>query len=151
MVQTPGSPSQLADSTTDTDEGAPPHRELRKSFSKQLLDRLKTPFKSNPSTPAERRENAGATRTVIVSVLSRMIIVPLILVPLFGWYAYKTVNRADDPVFVVVACLLIGYVHFLYPLFDDRMELIKVVTDHRLRSLSHKSRVRVTRQLHSKS
>lgn len=110
MVQTPGSPSQLADSSANDSEA--PQRELRKSFSKQLLERLKTPFKSSASTPAERRENTGATRTVIVAVLSRMIIVPLILVPLFGWYAYKTVNRADDPVFVVVACLLIGYARF---------------------------------------
>ena len=113
MVQTPGSPSQLADSSANDSEA--PQRELRKSFSKQLLERLKTPFKSSASTPAERRENTGATRTVIVAVLSRMIIVPLILVPLFGWYAYKTVNRADDPVFVVVACLLIGYAHFFCP------------------------------------
>ncbi|GAA5907656.1 uncharacterized protein JCM6883_001849 [Sporobolomyces salmoneus] len=90
---------------------------LHKSFSTQLLDRLRSPFTSSPdpststssaSSVSERRASSGATRTIIVSVLTRMIIVPLVLVPVFGYWAYKTVNRADDPVFVVVACLLIG-------------------------------------------
>jgi predicted permease len=60
----------------------------------------------------QRRANGsskpGETRTVFVAVVSRMIIVPLCLLPLFGFYAAKTVNVADDPVFVVVACLLIS-------------------------------------------
>lgn len=34
------------------------------------------------------------------------------MLPLFGWYAAKTTNVADDPVFVVVACLLIGFGFF---------------------------------------
>ncbi|GAA6059616.1 hypothetical protein JCM10212_005115 [Sporobolomyces blumeae] len=85
-------------------------RTIRKSFSSVLFNRLRSPFKSNRSTTSaqERERMRGQTRTVVVAVLARMIIVPLILVPLFGWWAYKTINRADDPVFVVVACLLIG-------------------------------------------
>ncbi|SCZ98535.1 BZ3500_MvSof-1268-A1-R1_Chr3-1g05448 [Microbotryum saponariae] len=64
-------------------------------------------------TAAERRErrrtsSPGETRTVLVAVLSRMIIVPALLIPIFGYYAAMTVNVADDPIFVVVACLLIG-------------------------------------------
>lgn len=43
-----------------------------------------------------------------MAVMSRMVIVPLCLLPLFGVYAALTVNVADDPVFVVVACLLIS-------------------------------------------
>lgn len=50
----------------------------------------------------------GERRTILVAVVSRMILVPLILLPLFGWYAAATTNVADDPVFIVVACLLIG-------------------------------------------
>ena len=45
-----------------------------------------------------------------MTVISRMVIVPGVLLPLFGWWAAKTYNVADDPVFVVVACLLIGCV-----------------------------------------
>ncbi|GAA5827403.1 hypothetical protein JCM3770_003226, partial [Rhodotorula araucariae] len=54
------------------------------------------------------RPARGETRTVVVAVATRMIIVPLVLIPLFAYYAKVTVNVADDPVFVVVACLLIG-------------------------------------------
>lgn len=50
----------------------------------------------------------GETRTVLVAVVSRMILTPLFLLPLFAWYAAATSNVADDPVFIVVACLLIG-------------------------------------------
>jgi predicted permease len=56
------------------------------------------------------RPGPGETRTVLVAVISRMVLVPLVLLPLFGWYASFTTNVADDPVFVVVACLLIGSV-----------------------------------------
>ncbi|GAA5959586.1 hypothetical protein JCM3765_007206 [Sporobolomyces pararoseus] len=99
-------------SMINTPEDSPEARVIHKSFSTQLLDRLRSPFASpGPSSSnsvSERRASSGANRTVIVAVLSRMIIVPLILIPAFGYWAYKTVNRADDPVFVVVACLLIG-------------------------------------------
>lgn len=54
------------------------------------------------------KKHTGETRTVIVAVLSRMIITPLLLLPLFAFYAVETANVADDPVFVLVACLLIG-------------------------------------------
>jgi len=54
------------------------------------------------------RAVAGEGRTVLVAVLSRMVVVPLCLIPLFHYYAKSTTNVADDPVFIVVACLLIG-------------------------------------------
>lgn len=114
----------------NTPEDSPESRVIHKSFSTQLLDRLRSPFASpSPSSSnsvSERRASSGANRTVIVSVLSRMIIVPLVLIPAFGYWAYKTVNRADDPVFVVVACLLIGFV----PAFSQ--SLFEVITDEGL-------------------
>ncbi|GAA5906499.1 hypothetical protein JCM5296_003785 [Sporobolomyces johnsonii] len=92
---------------------APQTPQAEGSFSSALLARLRRPFAPLPARPASssaegKRPHGGETRTVFVAVVSRMIIVPLVLVPLFGWYAAKTVNVADDPVFVVVACLLIG-------------------------------------------
>ncbi|BGP16148.1 hypothetical protein JCM10213_006082 [Rhodosporidiobolus nylandii] len=79
------------------------------SFSSTLLRRLRSPFAPLPRPSASAfRNGRGETRTVVVAVVSRMIIVPLVLIPLFAWYAKVTVNVADDPVFVVVACLLIG-------------------------------------------
>ncbi|GAA5945452.1 hypothetical protein JCM1841_001808, partial [Sporobolomyces salmonicolor] len=93
---------------------APQTPQAEGSFSFALLARLRRPFAPLPPRPVSpssaegKRPHGGETRTVFVAVVSRMIIVPLVLVPLFGWYAAKTVNVADDPVFVVVACLLIG-------------------------------------------
>ncbi|GAA6027103.1 hypothetical protein JCM8097_002392 [Rhodosporidiobolus ruineniae] len=87
----------------------PPEQEGSGSFSRSVLRRLRNPFAPLPiRTGTVLRSGRGETRTVVVSVVSRMIIVPLVLIPLFGFYAAKTINVADDPVFVVVACLLIG-------------------------------------------
>ncbi|GAA99562.1 uncharacterized protein L969DRAFT_73659 [Mixia osmundae IAM 14324] len=73
---------------------------------KKIMNRLPL-----PSASALRQSEAqapGETRTVMVAILSRMIITPLILLPLLGWWASKTINVADDPVFIVTACLIIG-------------------------------------------
>ncbi|KAM0750887.1 auxin efflux carrier [Meredithblackwellia eburnea MCA 4105] len=66
------------------------------------------PFINSRRPSSGRPSRPGESRTVFVAVVSRMIIVPLVMLPLFGWYAAKTTNVADDPVFVVVSCLLIG-------------------------------------------
>ncbi|GAA6026128.1 hypothetical protein JCM10207_008114, partial [Rhodosporidiobolus poonsookiae] len=90
---------------------APPPQEPATSFSASLLKRLRNPFAPLPlraSLPRPRGSGRGETRTVAVAVVARMVLVPLALIPLFAFYAAKTVNVADDPVFVVVACLLIG-------------------------------------------
>jgi len=75
-----------------------------------MLARLRNPFAPITHTPelVPTGSGRGETRTVVVSVVTRMVIVPLCLIPLFAWYAKATINVADDPVFVVVACLLIG-------------------------------------------
>lgn len=92
----------------------PPHLQSPRaplaSFSRQLLRRIRQPFAPLPQRPEGDAAAAthGEKRTILVSVVTRMIIVPAVLIPLFALYAAKTVNVADDPVFVVVACLLIG-------------------------------------------
>lgn len=48
-------------------------------------------------------------RTIAVSIASRMIFTPLLLIPPMWWYAVATrYNVMDDPVFIVAACLIIG-------------------------------------------
>ncbi len=48
-------------------------------------------------------------RTIFVAISSRMILTPLLLLPLVAWYAMTTgSNVMDDPVFVACACLIIG-------------------------------------------
>lgn len=48
-------------------------------------------------------------RTILISILSRMFLTPLILIPPLAWYAISTKsNVVDDPVFVCCAVLLIG-------------------------------------------
>lgn len=82
-------------------------------FSRLNLARL-NPYGEPVKAPESHSEirlmetKVGETRTVLVAVITRMIIVPVILLPVFGYYAAYTCNIADDPVFVVVACLLIG-------------------------------------------
>lgn len=58
----------------------------------------------------KRRATRNENLTIFVAVISRMVVVPLVLIPLFAYYAKITFNVADDPIFVVVACLLIGCV-----------------------------------------
>lgn len=47
---------------------------------------------------------------------------PLLLLPLFGYYAAITENVADDPVFIVVGCLLIGCVFRSFSLCGMRAD-----------------------------
>ncbi|GAA5898902.1 hypothetical protein JCM8208_005424 [Rhodotorula glutinis] len=98
-------PSARRNSTSRSPARRPP-----RSFSRAMLARLRNPFAPIQHTPelVPTGSGRGETRTVVVSVVTRMIIVPLCLIPLFAWYAKATINVADDPVFVVVACLLIG-------------------------------------------
>ncbi|GAA5851795.1 hypothetical protein JCM9279_004413 [Rhodotorula babjevae] len=98
-------PSARRNSTSRSPARRPP-----RTFSRAMLARLRNPFAPIQHTPelVPRGSGRGETRTVVVSVVTRMIIVPLCLIPLFAWYAKATINVADDPVFVVVACLLIG-------------------------------------------
>ncbi|KAK4046088.1 hypothetical protein OIV83_006368 [Microbotryomycetes sp. JL201] len=85
----------------------------RPPLMKRLNPFSKKPTSSASSTASSFRSHRtsskpGETMTIVVSVVARMIVVPLCLLPLFAWYARETFNVADDPVFVVTACLLIG-------------------------------------------
>lgn len=117
--------SPSASSAADT---SPLRREEQefppKSWHRRLARVVKKPFVStanaingttqsndNDDTDAlKRRAARGENLTVFVAVMARMVVVPLVLIPLFAYYAKVTVNIADDPIFVVVACLLIGCV-----------------------------------------
>uniref|UniRef100_A0A0K3CW30 BY PROTMAP: gi/472584820/gb/EMS22395.1/ protein of auxin efflux carrier family [Rhodosporidium toruloides NP11] gi/647401045/emb/CDR46984.1/ RHTO0S13e04412g1_1 [Rhodosporidium toruloides] n=1 Tax=Rhodotorula toruloides TaxID=5286 RepID=A0A0K3CW30_RHOTO len=101
-----------AASAADTSPLRREEQELPRSFRSKLLHLVKKPFKPRKNGDGDGEGDGdkakGETSTVVVAVVSRMVVVPLVLIPLFAWYAKVTVNVADDPVFVVVACLLIG-------------------------------------------
>ncbi|PWN32100.1 uncharacterized protein FA14DRAFT_127109 [Meira miltonrushii] len=63
-------------------------------------------------SPQERKEKQKETmerRTIAVAIASRMLMTPILLLPLLAWYAIATrFNVVDDPVFICSACLLIG-------------------------------------------
>jgi predicted permease len=63
-------------------------------------------------SPVERKQQKQTRmerRTIAVAIGSRMILTPLVLIPLLAWYALATSGDVmDDPVFVCTACLLIG-------------------------------------------
>ncbi|POY75757.1 hypothetical protein BMF94_1167 [Rhodotorula taiwanensis] len=115
--------SPSASSAADTSPLRREEQELPpKSWHRRLARVVKKPFVStanaingttqsndNDDTDAlKRRAARGENLTVFVAVMARMVVVPLVLIPLFAYYAKVTVNIADDPIFVVVACLLIG-------------------------------------------
>ncbi|KAN0059741.1 hypothetical protein ACQY0O_008314 [Thecaphora frezii] len=57
----------------------------------------------------EKRARKMENRTIAVSIASRMLLTPLILLPIVAWYAIATrYNVMDDPVFITCACLIIG-------------------------------------------
>ncbi|BGP32045.1 hypothetical protein JCM10296v2_003824 [Rhodotorula toruloides] len=99
-----------AASAADTSPLRREEQELPRSIRSKVLHLVKKPFKprKNGDGEGDGDKGKGETSTVVVAVVSRMVVVPLVLIPLFAWYAKVTVNVADDPVFVVVACLLIG-------------------------------------------
>ena len=62
-------------------------------------------------TRAPRRAYPGENKTVFVAIISRMIVVPLLTLPIIGWLAtYHLFEAADDPVFILSAVLLVSSV-----------------------------------------
>jgi predicted permease len=45
---------------------------------------------------------------VAIGIASRMLITPAVLLPLLYFYSLNKTSVADDPVFVVAACLILG-------------------------------------------
>lgn len=63
----------------------------------------------SPADKQERYHQSMERRSIFVAVASRMVICPLVLLPLIAWYAIATRhNVVDDPVFITAACLIIG-------------------------------------------
>jgi hypothetical protein len=60
-------------------------------------------------------EYPGENRTVLVAVLARMIITPLLLLPVIAVLAkYDLFEAAEDPVFILAAVLLVSSVSYAF-------------------------------------
>lgn len=111
-------------SPKETGKDASTEERLRsKRSSGSLSDRVRDMFKlrklwgnhgrthssGSMSTVAKAESHPGETKTVVIAVASRMIIVPLLLIPwmaVSSWYDFHAVFA--DPVFVVANVLLIS-------------------------------------------
>jgi len=72
-------------------------------------NRRRTRSSGSMSTMAQPEARLGETKTVVIAITSRMILVPFLLMPLMAistWYDWHAVFA--DPVFVVVNVLLIS-------------------------------------------
>ncbi|KAJ7690137.1 membrane transport protein-domain-containing protein [Mycena rosella] len=95
-------------------EGAPPPPDVpRPSRSTtSLLESVREMF-GKPPPPGRRAEKPaarpGETKTVVIAVVSRMILTPMILLPLMALSAKFDLHAVfDDPVFVVANVLLVS-------------------------------------------
>ena len=89
------------------------HHQRQVSTSERLKRSISALFKNNATKEGDDNGDVtpsrpGEGRTIFVSVVSRMIVAPLVLIPPFWIWAKYTVNVADDPVFLVTATLVIG-------------------------------------------
>ncbi|KAK2461148.1 hypothetical protein APHAL10511_006675 [Amanita phalloides] len=74
-----------------------------------LLDNLKSCFGLGCAEESQHKHSPGETKTVIVSIASRMFITPLILLPLMAIGAKTGIHDVfSDPVFVVSNVLLLS-------------------------------------------
>ena len=79
------------------------HTDDKPSFFRRKLEAIKHPRASTT--------HPGENRTVFVAVISRMILVPAILLPGVALIArYDSFEAAEDPVFVLAAVLIISSV-----------------------------------------
>lgn len=94
-------------SGTDSEVGAMPPSPQAQGPASETTALL--PASSASASARERkakRTRSLERRTIAVSVLSRMIIIPLIIVPFFAYYCIRTrENVADDPVMIVCGVL----------------------------------------------
>ncbi|KAI0337206.1 hypothetical protein BDW22DRAFT_1364370 [Trametopsis cervina] len=78
-----------------------------------LLDNVREMFRMKTRSPSAERaretKRAGETKTVVIAVLARMIITPLLLLPVMALSTRFNLQEVfDDPVFVVSNVLLIA-------------------------------------------
>lgn len=97
----------LDDTDTDTDHdsdaGAKP-RSIKEYFGRKLRT-----FKLKSAAMNKDPQYPGEGRTVLVACLARMVIVPLIFLPLIALLAwYDPFVAAEDPVFILCAVLLVS-------------------------------------------
>ncbi|KAK0203494.1 membrane transport protein-domain-containing protein [Desarmillaria ectypa] len=87
----------------------PSQEDKAKTESRSLIHSMKGMFTKRQTGPQQEETQAGETKTVIIAVASRMIITPLLLLPLM---ALSTIldwhSVLEDPVFVVANVLLIS-------------------------------------------
>jgi len=112
------SPPEKDEGATDRDGRLPTHKPLSRTPSwasrSTLYDQMRGMFNmkrrdGEPRQTQSRQARPGETKTVIVAVLSRMVITPLLLLPLMAVGARFDVQRVfEDPVFVVANVLLIA-------------------------------------------
>jgi hypothetical protein len=73
-------------------------------------------FRALVDSPSSSSGYPGENKTVFVAVVSRMIVVPLIMMPFLALMAkYDIFEAAEDPVFVLSAVLLVSSVCLLGP------------------------------------
>ncbi|EJF56804.1 hypothetical protein DICSQDRAFT_93144 [Dichomitus squalens LYAD-421 SS1] len=110
---------QRARARRGREEGLPEHqRQVERSASRaSLLESVRDMFsmksvrraEGGSSASARKGARPGETKTVVVAIMSRMIITPLVLLPLLALSAKYDWQRVfDDPVFVVSNVLLVA-------------------------------------------
>ncbi|KAL0568734.1 hypothetical protein V5O48_013243, partial [Marasmius crinis-equi] len=80
------------------------------SSSSSVIAQMKKVLRGHDEqTRSSNANGKGETKTVVIAVLSRMILTPLLLMPLMAWSAKFDWQRVfDDPVFVVSNVLLVA-------------------------------------------
>ncbi|KIM37148.1 hypothetical protein M413DRAFT_448659 [Hebeloma cylindrosporum] len=94
-------------------EGEKPRKEDAVSFGARvkgvlgLAPRYAT-FEDRDSALKKKKENPGETKTVVLAIASRMIITPILLVPVMAWATTSDWHAVfEDPVFVTVNTILL--------------------------------------------
>ncbi|PWN26693.1 hypothetical protein BDZ90DRAFT_227476 [Jaminaea rosea] len=101
--------SEYASEYAGSEAGVDSRGETTRSSTAAAVGMSSSSMTKSPEEKAEERKTTMERRTILVSILSRMIVTPLLLIPPMAWYAIATrYNVMDDPVFITSACLIIG-------------------------------------------
>ncbi|KAL0067452.1 hypothetical protein AAF712_005439 [Marasmius tenuissimus] len=95
-------------SVEPTGSNPPGQTDLESSSSSTLIQQMRDVL--HGGKPAQARPTGtGETKTVFIAVFSRMILTPVLLMPLMAWAAKFDMQKVfDDPVFVVSNVLLVA-------------------------------------------
>ncbi|KAI0363676.1 hypothetical protein BV20DRAFT_1057849 [Pilatotrama ljubarskyi] len=105
--------SALPEHSSSTSQNQPPRNESHASLLENVREMFSKKRRAGSGaalgTSAKKQTRPGETKTVIVAILSRMIITPLLLLPLMVLSTKFDLQEVfDDPVFVVSNVLLIA-------------------------------------------